>query len=747
MSLIDKGLQEGLIKFDETRKSITYTTINKKYRFTDPEEQVRAELYLQLIFTYGYKKERIDLEVLVPRRTPTDKADIVVFTDDELKNPYIVTECKKPEITDAEFIQAIEQGFGNANSLRGNYLIVTSGLKTAYYNVKDFPVAERSENIIADIPKAGEKKTHKYKYTKGGINGFELELVSEAELVRRFKQAHDTLWGGGERNPSEAFDELDKIIFCKIWDELVPRKKGEPYDFQLFTGEHPERLMSRIKKLYHKGREKDPNVFSDNITITPQEMQTIVGYLAPINLSKTNLDSKGRAFETFLGAFFRGDFGQYFTPRTIVKFITDTLPITNESLVLDPACGSGGFLLYALDKVRLLARNMTEQGYFEDTNEEKKYWHEFAQNNLYGIEINKGISRTAKMNMIIHDDGHTNVINNDALEDIENKIFLNAVKNGSKGYKNFKKDNFDFIITNPPFGSTLKQSEKSYFTYYELAKKSTDWIKLRLGNIRTNEYRDMQNSEILFLERCYNFLKVGGYLAMVVPDGMLTNSTQQYVRNWVEEHFRIVGVVSLPQTAFTATGAGVKSSVIFLKKYDLATTKALQAVKAKTQDELFEMPVYGPAIKQLEAKEARIIAKGDNVIQTITEELENHLKALKEQGKLTEKERKELIIAAKDRINKHKKTEEYQNWKRDITDEYNEKIENIIETLNDEYIKKVKERLQYYPIFMAIAEDIGYDATGRITGRNELEDISKELARFIENIEDRKESFFQLALA
>ena len=166
-------------------------------------------------------------------------------------------------------------------------------------------------------------------------------------------------------NPSEAFDELDKLIFCKIWDERKARKIGEPYDFQSIIvpkneekDERKRRLMendnlyNRVKALYEEGRKRDAEVFRDNIRLTPEKIRTVVGYLESVNLSETDLDSKGRAFETFMGSFFRGNFGQYFTPREIVKFIVDVLPIKHDSKVLDTSCGSGGFLLYALNKVR-----------------------------------------------------------------------------------------------------------------------------------------------------------------------------------------------------------------------------------------------------------------------------------------------------------------------------------------------------------------------------------------------------------
>ena len=191
-----------------------------------------------------------------------------------------------------------------------------------------------------------------------------------------------------------------------------------------------------------------------------------MGYLQEINLGETDLDSKGRAFETFMDSFFRGSFGQYFTPRPIVKFSTDVLPITNKSLVLDTSCGSGGFLLYALNKVRSQATEYYPN-YKTDIKQNKKHykhWHDFAENNLYGIEINEQISRAAKMNMIIHDDGHTNVITADGLLN-ENEI-QKLTKN-----RGFQYNRFNFIITNPPFGSTIKSKEKNYLKEYSFVQK------------------------------------------------------------------------------------------------------------------------------------------------------------------------------------------------------------------------------------------------------------------------------------
>lgn len=732
---IDQGVSKGLIAFDADQKNITYKIQNKRFRFNDAEEIVRANTYLSLVFDYGYAPEQIDIEVAIEHRVPNIYAYIVVYADRSLKKPLIVVECKREEASQGELDQAVEQGFGYANSMDADWVWMTSGLRNDYFLRDRKAPKDRVNNRRSDIPKAGQKEASRYKYVKGGVGGVELRVVEENELTRIFKQAHDALWAGGKRNPAEAFDELDKLIFCKIWDERAKRKKGDPYDFQVFSDDKGDALKTRIHNLYAKGREKDEEVFKENIRLSNAELQTVVGYLAATNLNKTDLDSKGRAFETFMTGFFRGEFGQYFTPRKIVQFIVDALPITNEDVVLDTSCGSGGFLLHALDKVRKQAERKAQEGYFdpatpEGYKEHFDFWHDFAEHNLFGIEISEGIARTAKMNMIIHDDGHTNVIAFDGLEAIE--TMREKTKNPG-----FKKDGFDYIITNPPFGSKIKFAEKRYLENYILGKKGVDWIDAKLNNINLlrESTREQQTTEVLFIEQCHHFLKPGGYLAMVIPDSILTNSSMQYVRDWIEEHWRIVAVVSLPQFAFAANGAGVKSSVLFLRKYDAATTAAIKAIKTKTQDDLFAEKALGTALEALIEEKKTVVKRGDTVIQQIEHDLVAKLDALQAQRNLTAADKRELKADAKAAIADHKKTEVYADWLQTTTDDYKERIDNLRETLEDDFLAKVKAQLDDYPIFMAIAEDIGYDPTGRSTATNELETVAEELARFVEQID------------
>ncbi|MFH1956300.1 MAG: N-6 DNA methylase [Patescibacteria group bacterium] len=480
---------------------ITYLATGKKYNFSNPEEKVRAEYYFDLIEKYNYPAKRIELEVEMPDRTPERYADTVIYKDDDKKIPYIVVECKKDGITDAEFEQATKQAIANARVLKAPFAICVAGNTRRAMETEKWNDKTPEKAIITDIP-ISYGKIEEFRYKKGDLN-WDLKVLDKQELIRALKKSHDTLWAGGKRNPTVAFDELSKIIFVKIRDEKKGRKDGEYYDFQIKTHEPAENVFKRIDGIYQEAKKKDPEVFKESLKIDPEELYTVVEHLQGLSLNKTDLDTKGVAFEQFMEDFFKGKSGQYFTPREIVSFAIQVMDIKNDDKVLDPACGSGGFLLHALDKVR----NDANEYFKNDEAEKYGYWHDFAQNNLFGIEINDSIARVAKMNMIIHDDGHTNVIGFDALDSIDN---MNNKNHG------FAKNRFDIIVTNPPFGANVKASEHPYLEKFELGKKKN----------KEGKEKNMlnQKTEILFIERCIDFLKPEtGQMAIVLPDGILTN--------------------------------------------------------------------------------------------------------------------------------------------------------------------------------------------------------------------------------
>ncbi len=275
-----------------------------------------------------------------------------------------------------------------------------------------------------------------------------------------------------------------------------------------------------------------------------------------------------------MGSFFKGDFGQYFTPRELIAFAVEILDPERKHLVLDPACGSGGFLLYTLDHVRREAGRRFPKR-LSDAREGVQhfaYWHDFAEKNLFGIEVNDELARVAKMNMIIHDDGHTNIVGHDALD------FLPKLRDKNKG---LGEGAFDLILTNPPFGSVVKRNEKAdgYLDQFELrhylgknsngseADESEQSERDAKRGTKAAKARAAIKTEILFLERVHSFLKPGsGRVAIVLPDGILTNSSLQGVRDWLLKRFQLLAVVSLPQFAFSHYDAGVKASIVFMRR-------------------------------------------------------------------------------------------------------------------------------------------------------------------------------------
>lgn len=549
MTYLQKAINDGHVEIypQGKREVILYKKLNHKEIYSDPEEKVRAEFWAELVYRYQYPIENIGIEITIPDRTPSDRADIVIFNDKTHKSPYLVVECKKEGITDNEFNQAVEQVCGNGTwaKFKANYVIVVAGNTRRALDFTDkYGVLEREKNIIADVP-IRYGKPQEYKYYKG--SSLDISPVSKEDLISAIRKCHQTLWGGGKLSPPTAFSELCKLIFVKISDEQQKRKGGEPYSFQIKTHETSAELSNRIKDLYLEHQKRDPDVFTETIKIADATLLTVVSHLENINLSKTDLDTKGVAFEQFMDGFFKGDYGQYFTPRELIEFCIDVLTPTNDDIILDPACGSGGFLLHALDSVRKEANQYYEQ----HTAENFKLWHDFAKNNLFGIEINDEIARVTKMNMIIHDDGHTNVIGTDSLEGISKINKINP---------NFSYNKFDFILTNPPFGSKVKLSEHEYLENY-------DFGIMEKSNGKT-EIRKTQKSEILFIEVVHRFLKPNtGQTAIVLPDSILTNETLQYVRDWLFERFRIIGIASLPESAFAHFGTSVKASILFLRKY------------------------------------------------------------------------------------------------------------------------------------------------------------------------------------
>jgi type I restriction enzyme M protein len=526
--LLKVGEEKGLIKIRESR--IAYPYAGKEYDFTNPEEKIRAKTYLSLILNYKYPADRIKLEVQPPRRVPKLPADIVVYEDDELERAYIVVETKA---TAQEVEVAKREGLGNANLFLASFLFIVCGEEVEIaYDLRARPSLESLDNYkISAIP-SFYGKIPQYRFKKGGGAFLELNKADLNLLVNRFQKCHDAIWEGGKRDPAEAFDEMSKLMFAKFYDEMFTRV-GEYYKFQIGSHETPFIVASRVKELYKEVQQKEPNVFREPINVPDHVIFKVVEALQDISLKETDLDAKGRAYESFLDKVFRGEAGQFFTPREIVDFMVRMADPNPKDFIIDPACGSGGFLLYSMK----LVNEKVEKDYKGDDRTIHRLQYDFSHNNIFGIEINDRIARVAIMDMVIHEDGHTNIECNDAL----------------LGYDYFdprrdiKPNKYTKVLTNPPFGAV--EERKPVLKLYELGKG-----------------RSKVKKEILFIERCLDLLAPEGILGIVISDGILANPTLQYVRDFILKKAKILAVISLPQETFIPFGSFQKASVLFLQK-------------------------------------------------------------------------------------------------------------------------------------------------------------------------------------
>ena len=526
--------KEGIIKISRKDNKIEYVASGKRYTFSDPEEKVRMRVYVELLKKYLYPKNRIDTEVYPPRREPKLPADIVVYDEKDSSKVFIVVEVKA-EAGEKEIKTALREGLGNSTLLDARFLFIACGEEEQFYNVENKPSLKELKNFrIPSIPIQYGREI-KYKYKKGDKD-WDLKAISFKDLDYKFQRCHDVIWQGGKLDPAQAFDEMSKIMFTKYFDELWNTKNGEYYTFQIGTNESKETVARKIHKLYTEAQKREPAVFSEGIAVPSDVISEVVHILEGVSLKKTDLDAKGRAFEKFLGEIFRGKMGQYFTRREIVNFMVKIVNPDVFDHIIDPACGSGGFLLYSWQHVK----EKLKKDYIGDEESISRLDWDFSHKRIFGIEKNDRIARVAMMDMVIHDDGHLNIENNDALLDYSN----------FDPKKEIKPNKYTCVLTNPPFGS--KEKREFILKNYNFGSKTRK--------------RKSQRVEILFLERCLELLDKNGRLGIVLPDPVLSNPSLDFVRDFIFKKSRVLSVVSLPQFAFRPVGSGMKTSLLFLKK-------------------------------------------------------------------------------------------------------------------------------------------------------------------------------------
>lgn len=542
-SLIQEAINRGFIEIKNNR--VTYLLGNKRSEsFSDPEEWIRAHMVAFLVLEKDYPPNRIKTEVTVPRRTPSDLADIVVYSDDTCRAPYLVVETKRARLSQTERRDGIEQLFGNANSLRAPWGMFDSGDESILFDVASFDSMERSVNQLGPrerlVSQYGVQPQYAHVVGAPGDIAPERKAVIEAKI--RF--AHSRIWSGGKRDPLRAFDEWSKLLFAKVQDERWTQV-GAIRKFQVGTGETSAAVANRVHGLFEAAKEQDAAIFddSDRIMLPDKKIAEVVRALQAISFVDTDVDNIGAAFENFFGSVFRGELGQYFTMRQIARFTVAMLDIKQGDYVLDPTAGSGGFLL----EVLLQVWHSIDRNYPAARRERLR--NDFALSHVYGIEIHDVLARICKINLLLHHDGHTNIEGD--------KSCLDAVY--SRPRLNPPRGRFTHIVGNPPFGDEVKEGDEDL-----LGENHLEAFVLATG-------RDRVQSEQVILERCIDLLEPNGRLGLVLPDGMFNNAGEisncPAVRRLLAQTGKIEAIVSLPDYAFRRSGAQNKTSILFFRKF------------------------------------------------------------------------------------------------------------------------------------------------------------------------------------
>ena len=747
-----------------------YCPLKKAWHISTPEERVRQYYIAILANKYGYSLEQMEQELKVnnsKRGQGKARADIVIWKSEQDKKDkkaaFIVVECKAENVKVR--VEDYYQGFNYASWAHADFFVTTNEKETKYFNVDPAYLPQKLDEVVA-IPTAKDvDDAARIEQIKN-----QTKLFTRDEFTKTLRACHNIIRNNDKLSPEAAFDEISKLLFMKI------RFERDNKGMKVFTKQeyldaaqnHEKNVrpglkgtdlyaLSYMQFLFRTTKEffKDDRLFDDKdeINIRENSFIQILEKLETFNLSDTQDDVKGIAFEEFLGTTFRGELGQFFTPRTIVDFMTEILDPQEGEVICDPTCGSGGFLIKAFEYVRekieadirskkdSLRLSIEGNDYDAlpedkqvkishsidkmqaalntelDTGIEGSRMYQLSRNCIYGTDANPRMARTSKMNMIMHGDGHGGVHHHDGLLNI-NGIF---------------EERFDVILTNPPFGQNVDRgqliSEADKFTDEEMKKKykkkygaaydeALKQVDDHIGESLLSLY-DLGNTstltEVLFMERCLRLLKKGGRMGMVLPEGVLNNKNLQTVREYFEGKAKIILICSIPQDVFIAAGATVKPSLVFMRRFTNDEESEYANCKSEALAEVTAL--HQAEIDKLEAT----IAKAD----ALTESLKDDLKKAKTKLKQAKKDKKNTT-SVETEITTIKK-EQADNRLNKKTAE--KELKGLYKQIDEETKPVVKKKFDY-DIPIAKIDDAGITTTGAASEGNQLPQLVDEYSDY-----------------
>lgn len=546
-----KQINEG---FDVVPAGKIKCYITAGYRNDTPEEHVRQRMARSLVEEYGYSKANIEIEWPIIIGRSKKRADIVIFEDGAphtTENIVLIVEAKRESINPNNKDNGISQMF--------SYLFATPNSKYGLWVGSEIKAYKKviikgkweTEDII-DIPFA-DGEVH--------VGNSFAELVPATDALKDvFKRCHNYIAANQGGSKEAAFHEFLKITFCKAYDErnsVTPMFYINIGEQHTLTGQ--EKVLNRINTLFSDVCKDYGYIFGedDKVNLKPNVCSYLVSELQKYSLIETDFDYKGRAYEEIVGSNSRGERGEFFTPRNLCQLAVEIIVklIGKDKIydvkLLDPACGTGGFLK---SYVHILYGEIynTEMKKWKDSNKAREYSRNrlktICDRNIFGIDFNPILVRAAQMNMVMHGDGSSNIFHENSL--------LNCGEWSDKTREYVCDNSFDIILTNPPFGEDLAVDDRHVLNQYALS------------TFESKSRRNIMAPQELFLERCYKLLKPGGLISIVTPDNILSNPSYKFIRHWLLLKYRIIASISLPLEMFQPS-TGTQTSLLVMQKREI----------------------------------------------------------------------------------------------------------------------------------------------------------------------------------
>ena len=555
---------ESLIttKTDKKGKEVYYVKCqirDKEIKLTD-EELVRQLYINKLINEYNYPKEKMELEYSVSFGREKKRADIVIFDKVATTSPYIVVELKKPKLKDGK-----EQLKSYCNATGAPIGVWTNGGQISFYHRKDPNFFEDLPNIPTFHEKLSDILSERWTIE---------DLISKDKLITEKKSLKDLILEMEDEVLANAgvdvFEEVFKLIFTKLYDEMESGRNATRHlEFRNY-GDTETELKDKIQKLFDKAKNKWDGVFSEDakILLSPSHLSVCVSSLQDVKLFNSNLDVVDDAFEYLMSKSSKGEKGQYFTPRYVIDMCVKMLNPKSYETMIDPASGSCGFPVHTIFYVwkQILKEKGIEQSHLFTSQKKPSECTDYVNDKVFAIDFDEKAVRVARTLNLIAGDGQTNVLH---LNSLDYERWEDTTKTEdwtdtyNEGWKKLKKlrttknsdysFEFDILMANPPFAGDIKESR--IIAKYELGKNAKGKYQSKVGR------------DILFIERNLNFLKPGGRMAIVLPQGRFNNSSDKYIRDFITERCRILAVVGLHGNVFKPH-TGTKTSVLFVQKWD-----------------------------------------------------------------------------------------------------------------------------------------------------------------------------------